>query len=712
MRARAATSGRELQDTLEDRWGGRAQPIRSVTTLINRELSWLDFNARVLALAEDPSIPLLERLNFLAIYSRNLDEFFQVRVSGLQEQVSVGVAVSDGTATHSLLEMIRARVVELGEREMRILNDHLLPALADDDVRFFDHDAVAASDRAFLDRVFEERLFPVLTPLAVDPAHPFPYISSLSLNLAVVVGDPTAEEPRIARVKVPPLLARFIELPHAGHFVPIEQVIAAHLASLFPGMEVQRRHVFRVTRDADFALNEDDMEDLLAAVENVLRLRRRSPRAVRLEIDQGMSDDVLALLLDELDLKQSDVFRVNGLLDLGKLSELVKLKAPALKYERWTPVTQPRLQPADGDAHMDLFRMLKAGDVLLHHPYDSFSTSVEAFVEQAARDPDVMAIKQTLYRTSSPDSPIASSLIRAAEEGKQVVAVVEVTARFDEETNIKWARRLEQAGAHIVYGTIGLKTHAKVSLVVRREEAGIRRYTHVGTGNYNPVTANLYEDIGLLSADADLGADVSDLFNFLTGYSRQSSYRKLLVAPFGLRAALLELVRAEAAAGDGRIILKVNNLVDPEIISALYAASQAGTDIDLIVRGMCSLRPGVKDVSENIRVRSVLGRYLEHSRIFRFGSDSRGAKYYIGSADIMPRNLDRRVEATVPVTDPTLRQRLRETLDVLLSDESLMWRLDGDGRWHHRSIPAELHPQRRLQELALGRTQVYAEPVA
>ena len=681
--------------------------------LINRELSWLDFNARVLELAEDESIPLLERANFMAIFSRNLDEFFQVRVSGLLEQVNVGVASTDGTATPSLLELIRERAGELMRRQISIFKNQLVPGLADEDIRFFDYETAADENKAFLDRVFEERLFPVLTPLAVDPSHPFPYISNLSLNLAVVVGDPAAEEPRIARVKVPPLLPRFVELNHAGHFVPIEQIIAAHLDKLFPGMQVLRRHVFRVTRDADFSLNEDDMEDLLVAVENILRLRRRSPRAVRLEVDAGMSDDILALLLDELELKESDVYRIDGLLDLGNLSELHRLKAPKLKYERWTPVTQPRLQATGDESRVDIFRVLKMGDVLLHHPYDSFSTSVETFVEQASRDPDVQAIKQTLYRTSSPDSPIAASLIRAAEEGKQVVAVIEVTARFDEETNIKWARRLEEAGAHIVYGTIGLKTHAKASLVVRREEGGIRRYTHIGTGNYNPVTAALYEDLGLFSADPELGADVADFFNYLTGYSKQSRYRKILVAPFGLRSALLELIRNEASAGgDGRIVLKLNSVVDPEIIQALYAASQAGVGIDIIVRGICCLQPGVAGLSENIRVRSVLGRYLEHSRIFRFGGQARAAKYYIGSADLMQRNLDRRVEAVVPVSEPSLRHRLDEILNVHLAEESKMWTLDGQGAWHRWPVRPENHPQRKLQELALARSQAYAETVA
>jgi polyphosphate kinase len=678
---------------------------------LNRELSWLDFNARVLALAEDDAIPLLERVNFLAIFSRNLDEFFQIRVAGLKEQLSAGLAASapDGLATGDVLRTIRERVQDMVAAQTHIFGADIVPRLRAEGIRLVAYDALDAAEIAYLDKFFEDRLFPVLTPLAVDPAHPFPFISNLSLNLAVVVGDPANEAPRIARVKVPPLLPRFVELPGGGGFVALEQVIAAHLAALFPGMEVLASHAFRVTRNADFALNEDEMEDLLAAVETVLRLRRRSPRAVRLEADVAMAADVRALLLDELELTADDVYEIDGPLDLSGLSDLVRLRRPDLKFETWTPVTQPRLAPPEPGSATDFFRALRAGDILIHHPYDSFATSVEAFIEQAAADPAVMAIKQTVYRTSGPESTIARSLIRAAESGKQVVAVVEVTARFDEETNIAWARALEEAGVHVVYGIVGFKTHAKCALVVRRDEDGIRRYSHVGTGNYNPTTANLYEDLGLLSADPDIGSDLTDLFNFLTGYSKQSSYRKLLVAPVGMRAALLQLIRSQAETPGGRITIKVNNLVDPEVVTALYGASQAGVEIDLIVRGICCLRPGVPGLSDRIRVRSIVGRYLEHSRIFRFGNDLRSARYLIGSADLMPRNLDRRVEAAVPVSDPALQQRLDEILAIQLREDCAVWHLNADGSWRFSGGADRRHAQRLLQELALARSQVHGE---
>jgi polyphosphate kinase len=683
-----------------------------VNQYLNRELSWLDFNSRVLALAEDPAVPLLERVNFLAIFSRNLDEFFQIRVAGLKEQLGAGLASTapDGLAAADVLLTIRHRVQEMLGRQTRAFADVIVPSLRDAGVRMVSYDTLSADEIGYLDRFFEDRLFPVLTPLAVDPAHPFPFISNLSLNLAAVVSDPTSDEPRIARLKVPPLLPRLVAMPNGESFVPLEQVIAAHLATLFPGMQVLSRHAFRVTRNADFTLNEDDIEDLLAAVETALRLRRRSPRAVRLEADAAMPADVRALLLDELELTQDDVYDIEGLLDLSGLAELVRLRRPDMKFDPWTPVTQPRLAPPEPGKSTDFFRALRAGDILVHHPYDSFATSVEAFVEQASMDPAVMAIKQTVYRTSGPESAIARSLMRAAESGKQVVAVVEVTARFDEEMNIAWARALEEAGVHVVYGIVGLKTHAKCALVVRRDEDGIRRYSHVGTGNYNPLTANLYEDVGLLSSDSELGSDLTDLFNFLTGYSKQSTYRKLLVAPVGMRGAILGLIRAEADKGSaGRITMKVNNLVDAEIISALYAASQAGVDVDLVVRSICCLRPGVEGLSERIRVRSIVGRYLEHSRIFRFGREFREATYIIGSADLMPRNLDRRVEAAVPVTDPVLQQRLNEILDVDLSGDCEAWHLRGDATWVYDGTGARRHPQRVLQDLALARSQVHIE---
>jgi len=675
---------------------------------LNRDLSWLDFDARVLALAANENVPLLERVRFLAIFSRNLDEFFQVRIGGLQEQLSAGVVgstSSEGLTVVEQLKLVKPRVEELIGRSVRIFTDDLKPKLAAAGIRFTDWEELEAIDRTHLDKMFYDQIFPVLTPLAVDPGHPFPYISNLSLNLAVVVRDPGVAEPRIARVKVPPLLPRFVRMPDGTRFVPVEQVIAAHLDALFPGMEILERHAFRVTRNADFALKEDEAEDLLEAVESVLRLRRRSPDAVRLEIDRAMSDGVRQLLARELELSDSDIYAVDGPLDLGDLWSIADLDQPQLKYEPWLPLTPPQLA-ASSDQALHLFRALRQGDILVHHPYDSFLTSVEAFVDQAARDPRVMAIKQTLYRTGV-DSPIIKSLIRAAEAGKQVVALVEVTARFDEATNINFARALEEAGVHVVYGIVGLKTHAKITLVVRTETSGIRRYSHVGTGNYNPTTARLYEDIGILSSDQDLGGDLTELFNYLTGYSKQSRYKKLLVAPGSLRPALLELIKHEADAPDGCIIIKVNNLVDPTIIQALYAASQTGAQIDLIVRGICCLQPGVPGLSENIRVRSIVGRYLEHSRIMRFGSEARGPEYFIGSADVMQRNLDRRVEAVIPVSDPALTARLQEILDVNLADDDLAWTLDAEGVWHKVSTKVGINTHRRLQELALARLQAH-----
>jgi polyphosphate kinase len=670
---------------------------------INREFSWLDFNGRVLALAEDPATPLLERAKFLAIFGRNLDEFFQVRVSGLKEQASagVGVATPEGMTPLEQLAGIRERVVAQVERSGRVLTEEILPALEKADIRILDWNELGEGDHVELDRVFRDRMFPVITPLSVDPSHPFPYISSLSLNLAAMVRDPMTGQRRFARVKVPPLLERFVALADGQRFVPIEQMLAAHLDSLFPGMEILSHHVFRVTRDADMDVEEDEAEDLLEAIETVLVRRRRAASPVRLEVDGSITEEVRGLLLRELELDPDDVYEVRGLLDLGSLSSLAALDRPVLRYEPFTPITQWRL---DGEAPPDVFGVLQGGDVLVHHPYDSFSSSVEAFVEQAASDRDVLAIKQTLYRTSA-DSPIVQALIRAAESGKQVVALVELKARFDEQANINWARALEQAGVHVVYGVAGLKTHAKTCLVVRRENAGIRRYAHIGTGNYNPRTARLYEDLGLLTADPEIGADLTDLFNLLTGYSRQRDYRKILVAPISMRARILELIHREAQAGDGSITLKMNSLVDAEMIDALYEASQAGTEVQLIVRGICCLRPGLPGLSERIHVRSLVGRYLEHSRIFRFGSPERGSDHYFGSADLMPRNLDRRVEAMTPVADPTLAARLDEILEINLADDTLSWELASDGRWHKVPTVRDVNAQHRLQEAAVERAR-------
>ncbi|HVM08763.1 MAG TPA: RNA degradosome polyphosphate kinase [Acidimicrobiales bacterium] len=649
---------------------------------LNRELSWLDFNERVLQIAEDRSVALLERAKFLAIFSSNLDEFYQVRVAGLKDQVAAGVAKSgpDGLSPVGQLKEIRTRVLAHVERMSRTFLHEVVPGLAEVGIRLSDWDALDDDDREYLVDVFEARIFPVLTPLAVDPAHPFPHISDLSLNLAVIVRDPTTSERRFARVKVPPVLPRFVVMPDGERFVALEQVIAAHLDRLFPGMESECHFAFRVTRNADLTLDEDEADDLLAAVEIELRRRRRG-RAVRLEVDAQMTDEVLELLLRELDLDPHDVFKIAGPLDLGGLWAVYDLERPELKEDPWTPVTQARLA-TDDDEPLDVFAVLREGEVLVHHPYESFATSVEAFVNRAAYDPDVLAIKQTLYRTSG-DSPIVKSLIRAAERGKQVAALVEVTARFDEQRNIEWAKRLDDAGVHVTYGVVGLKTHSKIALVVRQEPDGIRRYCHVGTGNYNPKTARLYEDIGILTTDPLLGADLTDLFNFLTGYSRQRDYRKILVAPMGLREELIAMIQKEADHGAaGRIILKMNGLDDRKVIDALYEASQAGVSIDIVARAMCCLRPGVPGLSENIRVRSIVGRFLEHSRIFFFGggNDGEGA-YYVGSADMRARNLDRRVEVVMPVDDPSSRARLREILDVTLADQSTSWELNADGTW-------------------------------
>lgn len=697
----------------------RPPPIEAVESVVargpqrflNRELSWLDFNDRVLTLGEDTSQRLLERAKFLAIYSTNLDEFFQVRVAGLKDQLVAGLPVTarDGMSPSDQLRTIRQRVTEQLQRLSDVFLKSVAPSLADAGIRLSDWGSLDDDDREYLVEVFERRIFPVLTPLAVDPGHPFPHISDLSLNLAVIVHDPITGERRFARVKVPPLLSRFVVMPDGERFVPLEQVISAHLDRLFPGMETEGHFPFRVTRNADLTVDEEEADDLLAAVEMELRRRRRG-RAVRLEIDTNMTAEVRDLLLRELQLAPADVYVIDGPLDLGGLWSVYELDRPELKDEPWVPVTQLKLA-TDDDGPVDLFAVLRECDVLLHHPYDSFATSVEAFIKRAAADPDVLAIKQTLYRTSG-DSPIVKSLIRAAERGKQVAVLVEVKARFDEQANITWAKALEDAGVHVVYGLMGLKTHSKTALVVRQEDDGIRRYAHIGTGNYNSKTARLYEDLGLLTSDPELGADLTDLFNFLTGYSRQSEYRKLLVAPIGLRNRILELISDQTMLGpEGRIVLKMNGLDDPPVIDALYAASQAGVPIDLIIRSICCLCPGVPGLSDTIRVRSIVGRYLEHSRIFSFGNgDDRS--WYISSADMRARNLDRRIEVVVPVEHPQLQARLQEVIDVNLSDRSLAWTLDADGMWHPPPDPHESRAgtHHRLQEAALGRAKRRPEP--
>ncbi len=679
--------------------------LESDDRFVNRELSWLDFDARVLALAANPDVPLLERAKFVAIFSQNLDEFFQVRVAGLKDQVAAGLGktTADGRSAVTQLGEIRERLGALLAEAQDVFIDQIAGALADVGITFSRFEDLDPDDRRYLDEFFEERIFPVLTPLAVDPGHPFPYISDLSLNLAVVVDDPVNGDRRFARVKVPDLLPRFVVMPDGERFVPLEQVIATHLGVLFPGMEPGTHYAFRVTRNADLTLEEEEADDLLEAVELELR-RRRFGRAVRLEVQDDVSDEILELLTRELDLGEDDVYRCRGPLDLGGLWSVHALDRPDLKDEPWVPITQARLTSPDPDESVDMFSVISDGDVLVHHPYESFTGSVEEFVRQASMDPKVLAIKLTLYRTSS-DSSIITSLVRAAERGKQVAALVELKARFDEKQNIGWARELEKAGVHVVYGLMGLKIHTKTTLVVREEADGIHRYCHVGTGNYNPKTARLYEDLGLLTADEEIGSDLTQLFNLLTGFAREPQFTKLLVSPTTVRPGIADLIDREAALGsEGRIVLKMNSLVDAALIDSLYAASRAGAQIDLIIRGICCLRPGVPGLSENIRVRSIVGRYLEHSRIYHFAHGGRdGPVYYIGSADLMPRNLDRRVEALVPVDDPGLQHRLDEILDVNLSDDTLAWSLASDTTWSRVPGTGAVDTHNRLEELALER---------
>ncbi|HEX8132561.1 MAG TPA: RNA degradosome polyphosphate kinase [Actinomycetes bacterium] len=676
---------------------------------INREISWLQFNDRVLAMAADPEVPLLERLKYLAIYSSNLDEFFMVRVSGLREQVEAGIVHrgSDGWTPSETLEAIAKHIGPAAEQQVRVFLDQVCPAMAEAGIRIADMAELSRQELDFLRDYFQREVFPVLTPLAVDASHPFPYISNLSLSLAVTIRDPGTRRDRFARVKVPGILPRFVALGDGATFVPLEQVVASHLDKLFPGMEVVEAHPFRVTRDADIELAEDEADDLLVAVEQELR-RRRFGAVVRLEVAATMPDQVVRRLQRELEVDDDAVVTVEGPLSLADLMGLVAaLDRPELAYEPWVGTTQPRLLGTEEDG-VNLFAVLREGDLLVHHPYDAYSTSVQRFIEQAADDPDVLAIKQTLYRTDG-DSPVVNALISAAESGKQVAVLVEVKARFDEASNIGWARALEQAGVHVAYGLVGLKTHAKTALVVRRERGGIRRYVHVGTGNYNARTARLYTDLGLLSCDEDLGADLTDLFNSLTGYARGGRYRKILLAPNGLREQVIELIERTAerhsARRPGRIVMQMNSLVDAACIRALYAASRAGVQIDLVVRGICRLRPGVPGVSDNVRVRSIVGRFLEHSRIWVF-ANGRRRDYYIGSADLMPRNLDLRVEVVTPVTDPDLTGRLQEVLDVMLADNMQAWELSEDGGWQRRQ-PAEgerrVATHKALCDLALRR---------
>jgi polyphosphate kinase len=649
----------------------------------NRELSWLDFDERVLAEAFDPRNPLLERARFLAIAADNLDEFFMIRVSGLKAQARAGVATRspDGLTPIEQLALVdeRHRQLLAGlERAAQGLFDELRAA----HLGIVAYDELDPAAKAHLEQVFRARIFPVLTPLAVDPAHPFPFISNLSLNLAVELRDPADARLRFARVKVPThLLSRFVTVHGRAEVVPLEALVAAHLDVLFPGMEIMGCHPFRVIRDADLELEEDEAEDLAEEIEDSLR-ERRFRRVVSLVVAPEMPPSLRDLLARELEVPSPEVIVAGGLLGLAELTDLLALQAhPELMFPRWTPRTPPRLRALRGEPR-DPFAVLREGDLLVHLPYDSFADSVEALIAAAVADPAVLAIKQTLYRTGE-NSEIMASLVRAAEAGKQVVVVVEIKARFDERRNIEWARQLEAAGAHVVYGLVGLKTHAKALLIVRQEGDTIRRYVHLGTGNYNGVTARLYEDVGLLSCRPELGEDVTQLFNLMTGYSRRPAMRSLLVAPYALRDAIRERIEGEAknacGGGEARIVMKMNSLVDPQMIASLYQASQAGVEIDLIVRGICCLKPGIPGVSDRIRVRSLIGRFLEHSRIFRFHNAGR-PEYYIGSADLMPRNLDRRVEATIPIADPELRARLEHILDQDLRDDRQAWELKGE-RW-------------------------------
>lgn len=665
---------------------------------LDRELSWLHFNQRVLELAEDEELPLLERVRFLAIFTSNLDEFFMVRVAGLKRRIAAGVAVraASGLLPREVLEQIWTTSRGLMERHARHFRDAIVPALGTAGIQLVRWDDLDREEQKYCKRLFRDRVFPVLTPLAVDPAHPFPYISGLSLNLAVMVRNPKTGKEHFARVKVPQIFARFVPLGNQ-RFVPLEDVIRQHLNRLFPGMEVLEVHSFRVTRNEDLEVEEDDAENLLAALEKEL-LRRRFGPPVRLEVEESIAPHVLELLVSELGISTDEVFRLSGPLDLRGLHDIADLGREELKYPAFVPTTHPRLAEVESSAPVDVFKAARRTDVLLHHPYDSFATSVQRFLEQAAADPHVLAIKQTLYRTSG-DSPIIDALIDAAEAGKQVLVIVEIKARFDEQANIRWARKLEQAGCHVVYGLVGLKTHCKLSLVVRDEPDGIRRYTHIGTGNYNGKTARMYEDLGLITTDELIGEDVAHLFNNLSGWSRNAIYGQLLVAPDSVREGLVEQIHREIhhhlAGRPARIRFKANSIVDEAVIDALYLAAQAGVPIQLLVRGICALRPGVPGLSETIEVRSVLGRFLEHSRVYWFENAGEPVAW-IGSADMMHRNLDRRVEVLVRLPGEENVESVAGLLDLAFDPGTSAWELDSTGTWSRND--GTVHLQEALIE--------------
>jgi polyphosphate kinase len=673
----------------------------SAHALLNRELSWLDLNERVLDLAADGDVPLLERVKFCGIFSTNLDEFFMVRVAGVLDQIAANVPFRspDGRTPHRTLAELHTRVAALTTAQSKLWRNVLCPALAADGIVVGTVDDATHEELEELDELFEQQIYPVLTPLAVGPGQPFPYISGLSLSLGVSVRDAETGEERFARVKVPETLSRFVSVGGRGLMIPLERVISHYLSWLFPGMEVTERAAFRVTRDGDTLIS-DDADDLLEAVETELR-RRRFGAVVRLEVSSSMSRSIVAKLEERLLVSPGVVYPIHGMLDLGDLSQLYELDRPDLKYEPWVPHTQRRLAaPKDSD----LFAEIAAADIVVQHPYDSFATSVESFVRAAAKDPRVVTLKTTVYRTSH-DSALAPALIEASEHGKQSVCLVELKARFDERRNIEWARALEQAGVHVVYGFPDLKIHAKTTLVVRREGDRLRRYVHIGTGNYHATTARIYEDVGVFTADPDVAADVADLFNFVTGFGRPQRFRKLLVAPFNLRGELVEHIRAVAAAAaagqHARIRIKVNNLTDPGMIDELYRASQAGAEIDLVVRAICMLRPGVDGVSDRIRVRSVLGRFLEHSRLFCFEAGE-ARTYLLGSADLMERNLDHRIEVVVPAESAQARAEIDSIFKSLLGDNVQAWELGPDGAWE-RVRPKKSERRRAAQAMAMRR---------
>ena len=664
---------------------------------LEREISWLQFNERVLQLAADDSEPLLERARYLAIFASNLDEFFMVRVAGLKRRIATGLAVrsASGLEPREVLEEISLVAHELMAMHARVFEDQVRPALIEEGITIVRWDELNSGEQERLHGMFRDQIFPVLTPLAVDPAHPFPYISGLSLNLAVLLVNPKTGIEHFARVKVPRLLPRLVQVqspdsppahPYRARFVPLEDIIAAHLDQLFPGMQVSEHFTFRVTRNEDLEVEEDDVENLLAALEKELTRRRFGP-PVRLEVAEDMDDHVMDLLGRELGVNAGEVYRLPAPLDLRGLNLIADLERSELRFPAFVPKTHPDLAAVESSHASDILASMRAKDILLQHPYDSFSTSVQAFIEQAAADPKVLAIKLTLYRTSG-DSPIVDALIDAAESGKQVLAVVEIKARFDEQANISWARKLEHAGVHVVYGIVGLKTHCKLALVVRQEAEGLRRYCHIGTGNYNPKTARMYEDLGLLTCDPQVGEDLTRLFNQLSGWAPRSRFKRLLVAPRSVRWGLIGHIEAETenvrAGLRGYVGFKVNSIVDDTLIDALYQASRAGVEVDLWVRGICALRPGVEGLSENIRVRSILGRFLEHSRLFIFGGGG-DPIVFIGSADMMHRNLDRRVEALVRLSDPGHIADMKSLMDLGMSDDVASWHLSGDGLWtRHR----------------------------